>query len=66
MTRHVLGTAIQRQRDHVLALERAVDGARCDVDRAVDDLRAAVRERERADEHLRHLEEWEREVFDAA
>jgi hypothetical protein len=42
-------------RENLLDLDIVVDDCRRDVDRAVEDLRAAVKERDRAALHLAHL-----------
>ena len=52
---------IEQWRNNLLDLEATVDVARIAVDRAVDDLRAAVRERDRAVAHLQNLLELHRE-----
>jgi hypothetical protein len=46
---------VARQRNRVLDLEIAVDDARTQVDRDVEVLRGAVRERDRGLVHLQHL-----------
>ena len=46
---------IERWRDNVIDLDRLVDDRRADVVSAVEALRAAVRERDRAACHLAHL-----------
>ena len=47
--------AVERQQHVVLDLDIAVDDARVQIDRDVDQLRDAVRERDRAHLHLQHL-----------
>lgn len=55
LIRQDLHSALERQRDQVIDLDIAVDDARQAVDRAVGDLRVAVRERDRAAVHLKYL-----------
>jgi outer membrane protein TolC len=50
--------AIAMWRDRLIAADLAVDAARTDVDATVERLQAAVRERDRAAEHLAHLLGW--------
>ena len=47
---------VEAWRDRLIDCDIAVDEARLAVDRAVDALRAAVRERDRTAIHLHHLE----------
>lgn len=46
---------IDRSRDILIDLDLHVDAARADVERALEALRGAVRERNRAADHLAHL-----------
>lgn len=66
ITTRGLRTAIRRHRDRILDLDAAVDTARTVVDRAVEDLRDVVRERDRAVLHLDQLMTWHRERERAA
>jgi hypothetical protein len=50
-----LREAIVRWRENVLDLDLVVDDKRTAVDLAIDELRTAVRERDRAAVHLAHL-----------
>jgi hypothetical protein len=51
----VLAGAIERWQNNVIDTDLAVDAARADVERALAALRTAVRERQRAIDHLTHL-----------
>jgi ABC-type transporter Mla subunit MlaD len=53
---------IERQRESVIDLDSAVDGARSRVNDAVEQLRDAVRERGRAVIHLAQLVDWHEEL----
>jgi len=54
-TQHDLVPEIARWRENLLDFELVVDDKRQAIDRALDELRAAVRERDRAAAHLQHL-----------
>jgi hypothetical protein len=58
--REAFTAAIDRARDGVIDADIIVDDARAELERAVDALRAAVRERDRAIQHLCHLIGWAR------
>ena len=47
--------AIERWQQNVIDSDIVVDDARADLERAVDAYRAALRERQRAVDHLTHL-----------
>jgi len=49
---------IVRWRDRVIELDMRVEETRRAVDRAVGEFQDAVRERDRAADHLRHLIAW--------
>jgi hypothetical protein len=51
----VLADAIKRWQNNVIDTDLAVDDARADLERAQDALRDAVRDRQRAIDHLTHL-----------
>jgi hypothetical protein len=53
-----LHASIERWRDNLIDLETLVDDKRQAVDREIDGLRVAVRERDRAARHLASLVEW--------
>lgn len=57
-----LPAAIERQRDQVLDLEAIVDSARRTLNEAIAELHTAVRERDRAAEHLQQLVAWQEET----
>lgn len=54
-----IARAIEGQRNRVLDFEIAVDAARETLDRDLEELRAAVRERDREIEHLQQLTAWQ-------
>lgn len=62
----LLRTAINRQRENLIDLNIVVDDARSDVNRAVERLQVAVRERDRGAAHLQHLEHLEHEAAGAS
>jgi hypothetical protein len=53
--------SIEHWRDNVLTLEALVDEKRHVGDRAVEEFREAVRERDRAATHLARLVDWQEE-----
>jgi hypothetical protein len=55
MTHGEINLAIDRQRNLVLDLDAVVGDARAVVERDVEALQSAVRERDRATVHLEHL-----------
>jgi hypothetical protein len=61
-TRRRLQTHIARQRDVVLDYEIVVDDPRAALDRHVQALRTAVRDRDRAAVHLANLIAWHDEL----
>jgi hypothetical protein len=61
-TRRQLREAIERWRNNVIDLDVLVDDKRLALNRAVDELRVAVRERDRGTEHLARLIDWSDEV----
>lgn len=66
LSQRQLSAAIERQRDQVIDLEAAVNIARGTVNVAVEELHAAVRERDRAIDHLQRLVAWHDEERAAA
>lgn len=56
-----LAAAIEQQRGRVIDLEAVVDSTRRTLTQAVTELQAAVRERDRAVEHLQQLIAWHEE-----